>query len=227
MGPVLAPLFPPNSAKNAHLNSISRPRVMLFVTGEKVWESHDPSFMPVQWRAFSYPPKASFIPDFIIQLLSFLLIFPSIPGTSFPFFLSQPLQGPACHLCSPDLLPTAALLFGQRFIFTLYQPLLTWMYPSLIPQQATCKFHILPFFLANHRSSRQGQVVAPGWSVWLESPPACFRASRGATSVADAPTPRLPAPADPSWQIHRRLPLSCPWLCLFSTQTKAKRAKTS
>lgn len=68
--------------------------------------------MPVQLRAFSYPPDAAFISDFLIQLLNFPLIPYSIPGASQPFSLAQPLQGPACHLCSPDLLPNAALLLG-------------------------------------------------------------------------------------------------------------------
>ena len=41
-GPVLALVFSPNnSAKDTHLNSMFRPKVMVLTTGEKVWESQD------------------------------------------------------------------------------------------------------------------------------------------------------------------------------------------
>lgn len=129
--------------------------------------------MPVQLKVFSYPPNAAFISDFLIQLLYFPLISHSIPGTSSPFSLSQPLQRPACLLCSPDLLPTAPLHFGQIFILILCQPLSTWMSPNLIPQQAICKFRVLAF-LPNTSQSQTLKERPGGGSqvvcVWLECP---------------------------------------------------------
>lgn len=140
-----------------------------------------------------------------------------------PFSLAQPLQGPACPLCSPDLLPTAALLLGRRFIFTLCQPLSAWKPPSPIPQQAICKFHGLALLPnAGQSQRRKGQVAAPGGSVCdLNALWPCLGASPIATRAADSSHPRTPpASPDPSWQIHR------PWPCLLSTHTKAKRTKT-
>lgn len=143
--------------------------------------------MPIQLKAFSYPPDTAFISDFPIQPLNFPLISHSIPGTSSPFSLSQPLQGPACPLGSPDLLPTAALLSGQGFIFILCQSLSIWMSPNLIPPQAICKFHVLAFL--PNASQSQTLEERPGGGpqvvcVWVECPlalpqslPGCHKSS--------------------------------------------------
>lgn len=197
MGPVLAFVFlPTNSAKNTHLNSMFRPQGPAQNNGRKGFRITKISLLYQFSREPSHIPDASFISDFLIQLLNFPLISHSIPGTSEAFSLAQPLQGPACHLCSPDLLPTAALLLSRRFIFTLCQPLSTWKPPNPLPQQAIRKSHILAFFPNPGQSQRrQGQVAAPRWSVYgLNALWPCRRASPVTTGQLMAPTPGHPQP---------------------------------
>lgn len=175
--------------------------------------------MPIQLKAFSYPPDAAFISDFPIQPLNFPLISHSIPGTSSPFSLSQPLQGAACPLGSPDLLPTAALLSGQGFIFILCQSLSTWMFPNLIPPKPSVNSTFWLFFLmlANHRPSRKDQVVARRWSVCgLNALWPCLRVSLVATRAAEGSCPKAPqhfqTPVGKSTEVSTSMPLATPLL---------------
>lgn len=203
MGPALAPVFPPNnSAKSSHLNSISTPRVMLLTKGEKVWESQDLSFMSIQLRAFSYPPVLLsfqiFKFDFWIPHW-FSMLFLALPTLFlwFSHFKDQLIACATWTTCPP--LP----YFWVKCLFSLFtNPLSTWMSPQSHPSKAICKPHILFSFLtlANPRSPKKGQLVAPLWSVcslnvlwpWLRVSPVSTRAADG--SYPKAPKPlQIPA----------------------------------
>lgn len=168
MGPVLVPLFPPNSAKNAHLNSISRPRVMFFVTGEKVLRITRSLFYASTMESLLLSPQGFFHSRFYHSTFKFPPDFPFYSWHFLPFLFvsasSSVQPRPPAHCC---------LTFLVKDLFSLFtNPSQPGCTPVSSLNKPLVNSTFWPFFLANHRSSRQGQVVAPGWSVWLESPPA-------------------------------------------------------
>lgn len=105
--------------------------------------------------------------------------------------LSPVQPRPPAHCC---------LTSGSDGFSLFANPLSTWMSPKLIPQQAICKFRILALFLmlTNHKSSRRGQVVAPGWSAdGFKALWPCSELPGSPQEQLTAPTPRLPAHPNP------------------------------
>lgn len=190
MGPALAPVFPPNnSAESTHLNSISTPRVMLLATGEKVWESQDLSFMSIQLRAFS-DPQCCFHFRFSNSTFKCPTDSPFYSWHFLPF-----LFGSATSSTSLSAQTSCPLLtyFWVKDLFSLFtKPLSAWMSLSLIPQQDTCKFHVLTFL----PNAGQSQILKerPGDSSWVAVSSSRTLWPHLRASPMTAPTPSLSRP---------------------------------
>lgn len=143
-------------------------------------------------------PNAAFISDFLIQTFQFPTDSPFY-SWHFPAFLCgsatsrtslSPVQPrPPAHCCFP---------FGSDLFSLFPNPLSTWMSPTLISQQAICKFHILAFF----PDADQSQIFEerPGggsWVVcgWLQCSLALLRASPVSTRAAVGSYPKPPQPS--------------------------------
>lgn len=133
--------------------------------------------------------------------------------------MSSVLPGPPAPCC---------LTFSRRFIFTLHQPFSTWTSPNPTPNKpfVNPSFWLSSLMLANHRSSRKGQVAAPRWSVCgLHALWPCLRASPVATGAADGSYPKVPQPPRPKEANSQKAPTPMPLATPLLHKNKGKEDK--
>ena len=99
-------------------------------------------------------PNTVFISDSPIFLLSFSLIFHSIPGTSYPFSLAQPFKDQLV-ICAARASRSLLPYFQSKIYFHSSPTFLNLDVPQPHPQKTICKSLILAFLL----NAGQSQIL--------------------------------------------------------------------
>lgn len=167
----------------------------MLLTTEEDWESQDLSFMPIQLKAFSYPPTLLSFQIFQFNLWIshwFPILFLALPPLSLclSHFKDQLVLWAAQTSC--PLLPYFLVKDLFSFFANIFQPGCPPI-SSLPKPSVNSMFWLFFLMLANHRPSRKDQVVARRWSVCgLNALWPCLRASPVATRAAEGSCPKAP-----------------------------------